>query len=258
MEKAFVLGAGLGTRLRPLTDQLPKPLVPVGERPILWHLMRYYSHFGHNEFILCLGYRADLIKEFFLKHDQALYADVRVSNNGRSVEFLEETVDWRVSLVDTGIDTNIGERLRAVKPYLDGEEMFLANYSDALSDLPLAEHVADFAATDAIGSFVCVKPSQTFHPVTVGDDGVVSEIRPVRQSPIWINGGYFTFRREIFDFLHEGEELVDEPFQRLIADGKLRARKYQGFWSAMDTMRDKAAFDRMVGAGDTPWMVWKQ
>jgi glucose-1-phosphate cytidylyltransferase len=255
--KVVLFCGGLGTRLREHSETIPKPLVPIGHQPILWHLMRYYAHFGHDEFILCLGHRADLIRDYFLNHDPALDADVRVSDPGRQVEFLEDRVEWKVSLVDTGISANIGERLRAVSPYLDGEELFLANYSDGLSDLPLPDYIDDFRSSHAVAQFVSVKPSQTFHPVQVDDDGLVSDLRPVDDSEIWINGGFFVLRSQIFEYLRDGEDLVEAPFQRLIHDQKLRSQKYNGFWASMDTLKDKVAFDARYAERNAPWMVWR-
>jgi glucose-1-phosphate cytidylyltransferase len=255
--KVVLFCGGLGTRLREHSETIPKPLVTIGYRPILWHLMRYYAHFGHREFILCLGYRADLVREYFLDYNPARYVDVRIEEGGEQIEFLEDQVGWSVSLVDTGVNASVGERLKAVAPYLEGEDMFLANYSDGLSDLPLPTYIEEFRSSDAVGSFLCVKPSQTFHPVDVDDDGVVADIRSVHDADIWINGGFFAFRPEIFDYLHAGEELVEEPFQRMIAQRRLRAHRYHGFWAAMDTLRDKVAFDEMEANQTAPWMVWK-
>jgi glucose-1-phosphate cytidylyltransferase len=220
--------------------------------------MRYYAHYGHNEFILCLGYRADLIKEFFLGYNEALYADVTVSRNGKEVEFLEPDVqDWKVTLVDTGEASNIGERLLAVADHLRGEEMFLANYSDGLSDLDLGRFVDDFRATDAACTFLSVRPSQSFHVIAADDEGAVKDLLPVQDADLWINGGFFVMRAEIFDHMRAGEELVEEPFKRLIELGKLRTCRYEGFWASVDTFKDKVKFDTMVAKGDTPWMLWK-
>jgi glucose-1-phosphate cytidylyltransferase len=256
--KVVLFCGGLGTRLREFSETIPKPLVPIGNRPLLWHLMRYYAHYGHTEFILCLGYRADLIKEFFLGYNEALYADVTVSRNGAQVDFLEpEVQDWKVTLIDTGEASNIGERLAAVAHHLRDEEMFLANYSDGLSDLDLDAYVEDFRATDAVCTFLSVRPSQSFHVISSDDTGGVKEIIPVAESDIWINGGFFVIRPEIFDHMRTGEELVEEPFKRLAEAGRLRTRRYEGFWASVDTFKDKVKFDTMVAKGDTPWMLWK-
>jgi glucose-1-phosphate cytidylyltransferase len=255
--KVVLFCGGLGTRLREFSETIPKPLVPIGYRPLLWHLMRYYAHYGHDEFILCLGYRADLIKEFFLGYNEALFSDVRVSDGGQRIEYLEDDVqNWQVTLVDTGENANIGQRLVAVAPYLEDEEMFLANYSDGLSDLALDDYIEDFAVSGSIARFLSVRPSHSFHSVVVGDEGIVSEIAPAQRTDLWINGGFFVFRREIFDYIKSGEELVEEPFQRLIREQRLSTRQHDGFWACIDTLKEKVAFDTMYAKGDTPWMVW--
>src|SRR5262245_63992328 len=184
--KVVLFCGGLGTRLREYSDTIPKPLANIGPRPILWNLMRYYAHFGHTQFILCLGYRGDLIKEFFLRYDECMSNDFELSNGGKTVKLHRRDIAaWNITFVDTGLNSNIGQRLKAVERHLDGEPMFLANYSDVLSDLPLDEHIADFKKRDAVGSFLSVRPSQSFHGVRVDDDGRVRDIKSVRQLDFW-------------------------------------------------------------------------
>jgi glucose-1-phosphate cytidylyltransferase len=256
--KVVLFCGGLGTRLREFSETIPKPLIPIGYRPLLWHLMRYYAHYGHDEFILCLGYRADLIKEYFLGYNEAIYADITVRNGGQLVEFLEpEEQNWSVTLVDTGMNSNIGQRLMAVAPLLDGEETFLANYSDGLSDLDLPGHVDEFVASDAIASFLSVRPSHSFHTVEAKPDGTVTQIVPAAQGDLWINGGFFVLRKEIFDYMESGDELVEKPFRRLLDEGRLHTRRHGGFWACVDTYKEKVAFESMYSEGNTPWMVWK-
>ncbi len=165
----------LGTRLREHSDTIPKPLVNIGYRPILWHLMRYYAHFGHKDFILCLGYRGDLIREFFLNYREAMSTDFVLSEGGRRIELLDEGVDdWRITFIDTGMHSNLGQRLMRVRRLLKDEQMFLANYSDGLSDLPLDKHLERFQDGEAIASFLSVRPSQSFHAVRADDCGFVT------------------------------------------------------------------------------------
>jgi glucose-1-phosphate cytidylyltransferase len=257
--KVVLFCGGLGTRLREHSDTIPKPLVNIGYRPIIWHLMRYYAHFGHKDFILCLGYRGDLIREFFLDYRGAMSADFVMSEGGRRIELLEDGVDdWRITFVNTGIHSNLGQRLMSVRHLLKDEEMFLANYSDGLSDLPLDEHLRKFQKGNSVASFLSVRPSQSFHAVRADDQGFVTAIEPVHASDYWINGGYFCLRPEIFDYMKPGEELVEQPFQRLLTEKKLSTLKYEGYWGAMDTFKDKITLDRMEARGDCPWMVWKQ
>lgn len=256
--KVVLFCGGLGTRLREHSDAIPKPLVEIGYRPIIWHLMRYYAHFGHKDFILCLGYRGDMIRQFFLDFRAAMSTDFALSEGGRKIRLLGESEeDWQVTCVDTGMHSNLGERLSRVRHLLQGEEMFLANYSDGLSDLPLVEHVDIFQKGNSIASFLSVRPSQSFHAVKADAGGLVSAIEPVSASDYWINGGFFCLRSEIFDYMRHGEELVVEPFQRLISEKRLSTLKYEGFWAAMDTFKDKITLNRMEARGNCPWMVWK-
>ncbi|HEX9626876.1 MAG TPA: sugar phosphate nucleotidyltransferase [Acidiferrobacterales bacterium] len=255
--KVVLFCGGLGTRLREFSDTIPKPLVHVGHRPIIWNLMKYYAHYGHKDFILCLGYRGDLIKEYFLQYNEAISNNFTLSNGGRTIELENSDIqDWRITFVDTGLKSNIGQRLKAVEPYVKNEEMFLANYSDGLSDLPLPEVIETFKRKQAIASFVSVRPSQSFHAVETGPDGLVTNIEAVGGTDFWINGGFFVLRREIFDYMRDGEELVEQPFQRLIPEKKLIAYRYTGFWMAMDTFKDKKNFDTLYETGDMPWQVW--
>lgn len=244
-------------RLREHSETTPKPLVPVGQRPLLWHLMKYYSHFGHQEFILCLGYGAHQVKQFFLHYDEWATNDFVMSDGGRSIELLGKDIEnWKITFVDTGQDSNIGERLRRVRPFLRDDEFFLANYADGLSDLPLDRYVESFLARDKVASFLSVPLPQSFHIVHSSDDGDVVGLEPVSQSALRINAGFFVFRQEIFDYMHPGEELVVEPFARLVEARKLSAYPYPGFWRPMDTFKDKLELDRIAASGAAPWQPW--
>lgn len=256
--KVVLFCGGLGTRLREHSDTIPKPLVNIGYRPILWHMMRYYAHFGHKDFILCLGYRGDMIREFFLSYNECLTNDF-VLSEGRKIDLVTSDVqDWRITFVDTGLHSNIGQRLLRVRKYLAGETMFMANYADALTDLPMDDHIAKFERSGAIGSFVAVRTSQSFHSVQYDGDGWVSSMGRMKDTDFWVNGGYFVFRPEVFDHIEEGDELVEQPFNRLIAQRKLFVNRYTGFWQQMDTFREKILYDRMEARGDCPWMLWRK
>jgi len=252
--KVVLFCGGLGTRIRDYSENIPKPMVPIGYHPILWHVMQYYSRYENNEFILCLGYKANIVKNYFLNYKIAESRDCIISDFGSKVEIIgEQPPDWRVTLVDTGIWRNIGERLFAVKRFVENEEIFLANYSDGLTDAPLPEMIARFKASGKIGCFLAVHPPISFHLAEFEGQGTVKRIRASNESDVWVNGGYFIFRKEIFEFIRDGEELVLEPFNRLIETGALMAYKYEGFWRAMDTLRDKQVLEEMVERGDTPW-----
>ncbi len=257
--KVVLFCGGLGTRLREHSDTIPKPLVNLGYRPILWHLMRYYAHFGHKDFILCLGYRGDLIREYFLNYDECMSNDFVFSEGGRNIELAGRDLDdWRITFVDTGLHSNIGERLMRVRDYLQGEDAFLANYADGLTDLPLDQHIADFQQRGVVASLMAAPTVQSFHIVRSDEGGIVKRFGPIQESDVAINVGFFCLRQEIFDYMEEGEELVEEPFQRLITEGKLSVYRYTGFWKSMDTFKDKITLDRMEGRGDCPWKVWER
>jgi glucose-1-phosphate cytidylyltransferase len=256
--KVVLFCGGLGMRLRDFSENIPKPMVAVGYRPILWHVMRYYAHFGHKEFILCLGYKADSIKKYFLDYDETISNDFVLSEGGRKVDLLASDIqDWKITFADTGLNSNIGTRLKAVQSFLQDEEMFLANYSDGVSDLPLPAMIDYFKQKDAVACFAGVAPTQSFHLVRVEASGLVRSIQHVKEVGMRINGGFFVFRREIFDWMRPGEELVQEPFQRLAAAGKLIAYPYDGFWACMDTFKDKQLLEDLYSRAQVPWEVWK-
>ena len=255
--KVVLFCGGLGMRLREYAENTPKPMVPIGYRPILWHVMKYYAHYGHRDFILCLGYRADAIKEYFLKYDECLSNDFTLSKGGKSLELHHSDIhDWKITFADTGVTSNIGQRLKAVEKYLDGEKMFLANYSDGLSNLYLPSLLDQFEKSGKVASFMCVKPNLTYHLVSVGKDNLVDQIQDIQKSDLRINGGFFAFRKEIFRYIRDGEELVIEPFQRLVAERKLMAYAYDGFFASMDTFKDKQRLDDLYARGDAPWTIW--
>lgn len=254
--KVVLFCGGLGTRIREFSESIPKPMVPVGHQPILWHLMQYYSQYGHRDFILCLGYKASIIKEYFLGSKHLAYSDCVISNFAKKVEVVgQPPQDWRISLIDTGVWRNIGERLVAVKHLVEKEEVFLANYSDGLSNAPLPDMIDRFMKSGKIASFIAVRAPFNFHLAEFQEDGVVTRFRSNQESEVWINGGYFIFRNSIFDYIKEGEELVLEPFNRLISERQLTTYKYEGFWRAMDTLRDRQVLEEMVDRGETPWRI---
>lgn len=256
--KVVLFCGGQGLRLREHSETIPKPMVVVGHRPILWHVMRYYAHYGHKEFILCLGYKSDVIKNYFLDYREALSNDFVLSGGGSDIELLQRDIaDWRITFVDTGLSANVGQRLRAVRKHV-GDEPFLANYGDVLTDAPLDTRIERFLASDLTGSLLCVRPtSYSFHLVRLGQANMVAGIDHVGSADLWINGGYFIFRPELFDHLGPGEELIEEPFARLIAAGKLKGDPYEGYWAPMDTLKDVQALQTAYESGHAPWAVWQ-
>ncbi len=256
--KVVLFCGGAGMRLRGYADDVPKPMVQIGSRPILWHLMKYYAHFGHQEFILCLGYKGSVIKDYFLNYDESVSNDFVWSQGGKKIHFLNRDIDdWTITFVETGASATIGERLKAVEPYLQGEEMFLANYGDGLSDLELPVMMDAFRRSDAIASLLLVQPTGSLDVVKTGPGGMVTDVCSLSRSDIWINGGFFGLRTEIFQHIKPGDELVRQPFQRLIEKGALLAYKYQGFWQCMDTFKDKQQLEEL-NQGSAPWKVWNR
>jgi len=233
-------------------------MVNIGYRPILWNVMRYYAHYGHKEFILCLGYKGDVIKNYFINYNEAISNDFVLTGNSGNLKLLNSDMhDWKITFADTGLDANIGQRLKAVEKYIGNDDYFLANYSDGLTNLPLDRVIDQALSMDKVASFVSVKPSQTFHVVKLGKGGVVKDLQHVARAGILINGGYFTLKREIFDYMQEGEELVCEPFERLIGSNELLTYVYDGFFLSMDTFKDKQNLDDLYASGHAPWEVWK-
>ena len=257
--KVVLFCGGLGLRLRGLAENVPKPMVSIGYRPVLWHVMKYYAHYGHTDFILCLGYKADAIKNFFLNYDECVSNDFVMSGDENRIELLHRDIEkWRITFCDTGLNSTIGQRLRAVRKHLEGEEFFFANYTDGLSDLPLDDFSRRFVASGKTGSFVLVRPTQSFHVVSTREDGLVSSITDLGASEIRINGGYFMFRRDIFDYIRPGEELVHAPFQRLIDAQQLVAYQHPGFWTCMDTFKDQQRLEDLFASGVAPWELWRE
>ena len=257
--KVVLFCGGVGTRLKEYSETVPKPMVPIGHRPIIWHLMKYYAHYGHREFILCLGYRGEVMRRYFLNYDECESNDFTLSEGGKKVHLYSRDIgDWSITFAETGLHTTLGQRLRAERKYLGTDERFLANYSDGLSDLPLPEYIEHARARDRVASFLCVKPHQSFHIVSLTGDGRVTDLRPAQDADVWINGGFFVFKQQIFDYIKEGEDLVVEPFQRLIREEQLLAYRYRGVWAAMDTIKDKLRFDEMAATDTRPWEVWSR
>lgn len=257
--KVVLFCGGEGMRIRGYSEDVPKPMITVGSRPVLWHLMKYYAHFGHKDFILCLGYKGNVIKDYFLQYQESVSNDFVLSQGGQKLEFMQRDIDdWKITFVDTGLRSTISDRLRLVEPYLNGEEIFLANYSDGLTDFDLPRMIEDFFHRDEYAAFLSVQPrSSSLDAVHSTEDGFVQSIKPMREANIWVNGGYFVLRKDVFRFIQPGEELIYEPFTRLIAARKVRSHRHEGFWQCMDTFKDKQILDELEASGNAPWRLWK-
>ena len=256
--KVVLFCGGYGMRMRDGVTLAPKPMAMIGHRPLIWHVMRYYAHYGHDDFVLCLGYGAEHVKEYFLRYDETSSNDFVFSEGGGKIELLSTDIsNWRITFVNTGLDTAIGERLRRVRRFVADEEMFLANYADVLTDAPLDDVVSRFSASNAVASMLAVPPQSAFHCLTLGEDGLVEQVQSVHNLPLWENGGYFVLRQGIFDVLPEGGDLVDDGCGTLARRGRLLAYPHKGFWHPADTLKERAKLEEMYHAGVRPWAPWE-
>jgi glucose-1-phosphate cytidylyltransferase len=256
--KVVLFCGGLGMRMRDGVSSGPKPMAMVGERPLLWHVMRYYAHYGHRDFILCLGYGASAVKDFFLSYDETRSNDFVLQNGARDVQlFSKDISDWRVTFVDTGLNSPIGERLRRVRRFVEDEPMFLANYADVLTNAPLPDMIDRFRASSAEAALLAVPPQSSHHVVDIGEDGLITQVTPMRDLRQWENGGYFILRPGVFDVLNEGEDLVEDAImRRLVPQRRVLAYSYKGYWSPADTVKERIQLDEMYHRGNCPWMIW--
>lgn len=245
-------------RLREFSDKIPKPMVPIGYRPILWYIMKYYAHFGHKDFILCLGYQGDTIKNYFVNYCEYTSNDFVFSKGGSLNIINKDIEDWTITFADTGINSTLNERLLKVQKYLEGEEYFLANYSDALTDLPLSHMIARYHETGKTGMMLVTRPQRSFHVVNLNERNNVTQLSTLADSGLWVNAGYFIFRNTIFDYLKTDKELTDHALPKLVSENELAAYPYDGTWITMDTFKEKQMLDDMYSRGETPWEVWKE
>ncbi|MCM2375151.1 sugar phosphate nucleotidyltransferase [Aporhodopirellula aestuarii] len=256
--KVVLFCGGMGMRMREYSESVPKPMVKIGYRPILWHVMKYYAHYGYKEFILCLGWKGNVIKDYFLNYQESLSNDFVLSNGGGTIDLLSSDIeDWKITFCDTGISSSIGQRLKAVERHLEGEENFLANYTDGLCDVELPVLVDFHLQQQSVATFLSVRPSQSFHTVVTDVDGKVEKISEVRKGDVWMNGGYFVFSNRIFDYLNNGKDIVDDALSDLVEVGGVHSIKYEGFWGCMDTYKEFQQLQDLHDRGETPWTVWQ-
>ena len=243
-------------RIKDHSGPIPKPMVRVGYRPILWHLMKYYAHYGHKDFVLCLGHGADHIKRYFVEYDETVSNDF-VLTGGKDVELLRSDIhDWRITFVDTGLTACVGERLVAVRDFLGGDEWFLANYADGVSDAPLDHMIEAAQRSDRAATFLGVQPNYTSHVIEADDSGAVTDVKHVTEMGMRINGGFFVMNQRVFDFMRPGEDILGPPSLRMAAEGQLGSYAYDGFWACMDTFKEKMLLESIYRSGHAPWEVW--
>jgi glucose-1-phosphate cytidylyltransferase len=254
--KVVIFCGGLGVRMGEETQRIPKPMIEIGGKPILWHIMRYYSMWGHKQFILALGYKAEVVKQYFLSYNGALFNDFVLDHSAgeTTLEMLSRDLDeWQITFVDTGLTTTIGGRLKAVSAHLGEDETFLATYGDGLTDAPLDHMIRTFEESGKLGMFLSVHVPFNAHLVHADDDGIVTSVHEMARADIRMNGGFFVFKRNVVDYIGPGEELVDEPFARMIAAQELLAYRHDGFFLPMDTIKDRQTLESLNDSGDAPW-----
>lgn len=253
--KVVILAGGVGSRLSDETAIRPKPMIEIGHRPILWHIMKHYSHFGFNEFVLCLGYKGDYIKRYFT---EALGAsnDLTVDFTTGCVEQHRSTAEpWRVTMVDTGQHSETAGRLLKVREFLD-DDTFMLTYGDGVADIDLAELVKFHRGHGRIATVTAVHPTARFGHLTLDGEIVTTFDEKPQMSGGWINGGYFVLQPEIFDYIPGDVDWAREPMDGLAGDRQLAAYRHHGFWQCMDTFRDKLYLNGLWDGGSPPWKVW--
>jgi glucose-1-phosphate cytidylyltransferase len=257
--KVVLFCGGYGMRMRDDVDDVPKPMQMIGDRPLLWNVMRTYAHYGHRDFILCLGYGARHIIDFFRNYDETRSNDFVLHRGGEEIELLSSDIsDWTITFVHTGLATPIGERLRRVRRYVENEDVFAANYADVLTDAPLDVMEKRFRDSGAVAQLMAVPPPAAFHMVDADPECYVRSIRAVTSLEVQENGGYFFMTPEIFDYLHEGEDLVTDALPRLAAERRVTAYPHRGFWKPTDTVKERSELDAMARHGRRPWALWAE
>lgn len=257
--KVAILCGGLGTRMREETEFRPKPLVHVGGRPILWHIMKLYAHYGFRDFTLCLGYRGDMIKEYFLNYE-AMNNDFTICLGKKArIEFNNDhqEQDFHVTLAETGADTMTGGRIKRIEPYIRGEERFMVTYGDGVSDVNICKLIDFHRSHGKLATVTIFRPASRFGILDIDSNHQVKNFIEKPKSDAWASAGYFVFEREIFDYL-DGDDctLEREPLERLAREGQLMAYNHEGFFYAMDTYREYQILNDLWKAGDAPWKVW--
>ncbi len=258
--KVVILAGGLGTRLSEATNLIPKPMVEIGGKPILWHIMKTYSTYGFNEFIICCGYKQYVVKEYFanyFRHNCDMTVDL--SNNTMQIHD-NHSENWKVTMVDTGLDTMTGGRIKKIQKYV-GNEPFLLTYGDGVSDINIAKTVENFNNSDAILSITAYKPGGKFGMLEI--DPETNKVNAFLEKPDgdgnWINAGYFICKPEVFNYLPEGDDkciFEKIPLETIATEGKMISYKHVGFWKPMDTMRDNIELNEMWSKGSAPWKIW--
>ncbi len=255
--KAVILAGGFGTRISEETELRPKPMIDVGGRPILWHIMKMYGAHGINDFVICCGYRGYVIKEYFANYFLHM-SDVTFDMTSNRMEVHQNNAEpWRVTLVDTGEGSMTGGRLRRVREYLDGEEAFCFTYGDGVSDVDISALVAFHKAHGKMATVTAVEPGGRYGSLDMNDDQVAGFLEKPKGEAGWINGGFFVLSPKVIDYIDSDKTTWErEPMERLAAEGQMHAYKHDGFWQAMDTLREKNLLEELWASGKAPWKSW--
>ncbi len=259
--KTVILCGGFGTRIRDVAEDIPKPMIPIGGLPILWHIMKYFSYWGQREFVLCLGYKGDVIKNFFLNYETST-RDFTVNIGGSSkIIYHSETPesDWAVTLADTGLNAMTGARVKAVQKYLAKEDYFILTYGDGVGDVDMDKLVHYHKSHGKVCTVTGVRPPGRFGELTINEKGEVLGFNEKPQvTGGRINGGFFVCSKKIFDYLDDRSDLIleREPMDRLVADNQLMVYEHDGFWQPMDTAREYALLNDLYKKNEAPWKVW--
>lgn len=258
--KAVIFAGGYGTRISEESYLKPKPMIEIGDMPILWHIMKIYSYYGVNDFIICCGYKGYVIKEYF-EHYLLHMADVTFNfrDNNKIIIHNNVAEPWKVTLIDTGLTTMTGGRLKRIQPYIEKKETFMLTYGDGVSDVNINELYKFHVNHGKIGTVTAIQPKGRFGAIDIGKNNNVNNFdEKPKGDGTWINGGFFVFNYDIFNYL-DGDSTVFEvePLENLTNDGQLMAYKHTGFWQCMDTMRDKLNLDKLWNEGKAPWKIWK-
>lgn len=255
--KVVILAGGLGTRLAEETGTRPKPMVEIGGKPILWHIMKLYSAFGLNDFIICLGYKGYMIKEYFSNyslHNSNVTIDIP---NGKIQTHQNSSEPWRITLVDTGDSSMTGGRLKRIDPYLEEDDTFCATYGDGVSNVDISKLVAFHHGHGKLATLTAVHPPRRFGVLHLDQDAVTSFEEKPKAEGGWINGGFFVMSRKVMDYLDGDDTILErEPLRRLTNERQLRAYQHPDFWQPMDTIRDKQLLEELWSLGDAPWKRW--
>jgi glucose-1-phosphate cytidylyltransferase len=256
--KVVILAGGYGTRISEESHLRPKPMIEIGGMPILWHIMKYYSHYGHNEFIICAGYKQYVIKEFFnnyFLHNSDVTFDY--SSHDKLTVHLKTTENWKVTVIDTGMDTMTGGRIKRIRPYLNGES-FLLTYGDGLSDVNIDKLIDSHVNSNSLLTLTAIKPEGRFGFLDIIDSNKIKAFREKSRDDVgWINGGFMVVENSFIDFIDDDDTILEQTPMKMIAEqNKLSAYKHDGFWQCMDTLRDKNKLEDMFEKNVAPWKVW--